>query len=258
MRVVSAAGSPGVSTSTLGLALAWPRRTIVVEADPTGGSAFLAGFFRGTLVPDGGLIDAAWAYREGRLADALPSLLLPVPDSSVRLLPGVRGHRQAASLPDLWPPLGPALRRLAGPGGDVLVDAGRLGLVHGPEPLIAAADMVVLVVRSDLPAVAGARSWADSLRESRGDGLRLLVVGPGRPYTGREIAKVLGVPVGGEVVWDPAGAAVYSHGATPPRRRTALPRSLRTAAAQLADVSGAASAVLDPTPAGTTAAGVAG
>ena len=45
----SAAGSPGVTTSALGLALTWPRPVLLIEADPTGGSAILAGFFRGIL-----------------------------------------------------------------------------------------------------------------------------------------------------------------------------------------------------------------
>ena len=31
----SAAGSPGVTTSALGLALTWPRPVLLIEADPT-------------------------------------------------------------------------------------------------------------------------------------------------------------------------------------------------------------------------------
>ena len=65
----SAAGSPGVTTSALGLALTWPRPVLLIEADPTGGSAMLAGFFRGTTAHTAGLIDLAWAQREGLLID---------------------------------------------------------------------------------------------------------------------------------------------------------------------------------------------
>ena len=61
--LASAAGSPGVTTSTLGLALTWPRPVLLVEADPTGGSAMLAGFFRGTTAQTAGLIDLVWAHR---------------------------------------------------------------------------------------------------------------------------------------------------------------------------------------------------
>ena len=69
--LVSAAGSPGVTTSALALALGWPRPVVVVEADPTGGSAVLAGYFRGATAPAGGLLDLVWAERESRLAEAL-------------------------------------------------------------------------------------------------------------------------------------------------------------------------------------------
>jgi hypothetical protein len=44
---VSASGSPGVTSTVLGMALCWPRPVLVVEADPTAGSAILAGRFRG-------------------------------------------------------------------------------------------------------------------------------------------------------------------------------------------------------------------
>ena len=108
----SAAGSPGVTTSALGLALTWPRPVLLIEADPTGGSAMLAGFFRGTTAHTAGLIDLAWAQREGLLTDALAELPMPIPDSSASLLPGIRSHTQAGSLAALWEPLAAALKRL--------------------------------------------------------------------------------------------------------------------------------------------------
>ena len=45
--LTSASGSPGVSTSALGMSLAWSKPVLLVEADPTGGSAILAGWFHG-------------------------------------------------------------------------------------------------------------------------------------------------------------------------------------------------------------------
>ena len=38
IALASASGSPGVTTTALGLALLWPRPVLLVEADPTGGS----------------------------------------------------------------------------------------------------------------------------------------------------------------------------------------------------------------------------
>ena len=57
-------------------------------------------------------------------------------------------------------------------------------------------------------------------------------VGEGRPYRGRDVAKVLGLPVVAALAWQEAEAAVFSRGA-PPRRfdGRALPRSLRARAA---------------------------
>ena len=84
----------------------------------------------------------------------------------------------------------------------MIVDAGRLGLAGSPEPLLYGADLCLLTVRTDLVALAGARSWAQTLRggfeqQGAGSALGLLTVGDGRPYRAGEAAKVLQVPVGG-------------------------------------------------------------
>jgi hypothetical protein len=96
----------------------------------------------------------------------------------------------------------------------------------------------LLVMRSDLVALAAARSWAETLRaglNERGTptSVQALLVGEGRPYSGRDVAKVLGLPVAAALAWQAAEAAVFSHGATPPRRfdTRALPRSLGAARA---------------------------
>lgn len=253
--LVSAAGSPGVTTSALGLAFSWPRPTVVVEADPTGGSAVLAGYFRGATAPSGGLLDLVWAEREGRLADALPTVLVPVPGSTVQLLPGVRAHGQARSLAGLWQPLAGVLAGLERLGQDVIVDGGRLGLQGWPEPLLAAADLTLLTVRSDLVSLAAARSWAETVRSGRepagpAAGLGLLLVGEGRPYSGREISAVLQLPVTAALAWDEESAAVFSRGAVPRRKfdRSPLPRSLQTARAAVEAQLAAARSTLEPDP----------
>src|SRR6188472_228780 len=130
--LASAAGSPGVTTTAVGLALSWPRPVLLVEADPTGGSAILAGYFRGGTAHPAGLIDLAWADRQGSLAAALPGLTLPIPDSQASLLPGIRAHGQSRSLTGLWESLISTLKGLEQTGQDVIVDAGRLGLTGSP------------------------------------------------------------------------------------------------------------------------------
>lgn len=42
ITVTSANGAPGVTTTALALALAWPRPCLLVEADVAGGSSILA------------------------------------------------------------------------------------------------------------------------------------------------------------------------------------------------------------------------
>jgi hypothetical protein len=234
--LTSAAGSPGVTTTAVGLALTADRPALLVEADPTGGSAVLAGFFRGTREHIGGLLELVWAHRDGGLADRLPRLTMSFPDSAASFVPGVQSHAQARSVAPIWDPLAGVLRDLRTTGQDVVVDAGRLGLADPPEPLLHAADLIVLVVRSDLVAVSAARSWAVSLRDrfdriGAADRLGLLLVGPDRPYSTREVSEVLGLPAAGSIAWSPGGAAVFSSGAQPPRRfqASAYAQSLRTA-----------------------------
>ena len=116
------------------------------------------------------MVQLVLARRDGRLADELRTVLMPVPDSEVLLLPGVRSHAQAASLGELWPELGLELRALEATGQDVIVDAGRLGMVSSPAPLVEQADLALLVVRSDLPSLAAARQWAAAWGSARDDG----------------------------------------------------------------------------------------
>src|SRR3954454_8425541 len=162
IALASAAGSPGVTTPAVGLAFAWPRPVLLVEADPTGSSGILAGFLRGTRQYDAGLIELALA--PVAVADALAEVARPIEGSTVSFIAGTRSHAQAAGLRELWGPLAQALADLDSTGQDVIVDGGRLGLSGSPEPLLNAADLALLVTRTSLPALAAARSWAETIR----------------------------------------------------------------------------------------------
>lgn len=255
ITLASASGSPGVTTAALGLACNWPRPVLLVEADPTGGSGILAGYFQGKVQPSTGLIDLAVAQRQGLLAESLPQVARTWPPSSVSLLSGVRSHEQARSLISLWDPLAEVLHDLRRNGQDVIVDAGRLGLDGWPAPLVLGADLTLLVSRNTLPALAGARSWANTLRENfeavgRANRFGVLLVdeagrwpktpaskGGGfgvariRPYGERQVTATLQVPVLASLPWAPDGADHYSHGARPPRkwRSSALMRAYEAA-----------------------------
>ncbi|MER7070667.1 hypothetical protein [Terrabacter sp. NPDC000476] len=226
--LTSASGSPGVTASAVGLALTWPRPSLLVEADPTGGSSILAGYLRGQTAPAASLIDLALAHRHGQLEQAIPEATVRIEGTSAALLPGTRSHTQAPSLVPLWEPLATALKSLERTGQDVIVDAGRLGLTGFPEPLLYAADLCLLTMRSDLVSLSGARSWAQTLRSGfeRVGGCAsfgLLMVGEGRPYSAREVRKVLQTPLIASLAWDPTVAQVFSRGANAPRKFNTSP-----------------------------------
>lgn len=231
----SASGSPGVTTTALGIALLWPRPVLLVEADPTGGSGLLAGYFRGTREYGAGLIELALS--SSSVSDALVEVAQPIEGTEVSFVAGTRSHTQASALRDLWQPLAESLTELEAAGQDVLVDAGRLGLIGSPEPLFASADLTLLVTRSDLPALSALRSWADSMRREASDWQHagVLLVGEGQPYGSREVGNVLALPVIAALADDPVAAAVFHRGATPAKQfeNGPLARSLHAAIAAI-------------------------
>ncbi len=254
LALTSAKGAPGVSTAALAMTLVWPRAALLAECDPAGGSSVLAGYLRGTVDHSRGLLPLALAQRHEALEQALWPQTVPLTGdphaASVAagagdrwLLPGLSDAAQAPSTAALWGPLGSLLASLERAGTDVIVDAGRLGTAHAPTVLLRQADLVLLVMGTNLTAVAAAKARLNLLREDlsvtgtagRLDGhlssLGLLLVGEGRPYSAKEISAACGVPVVASLAWDPASAEVLAAGATPGRRFDSSPlvRSTRAA-----------------------------
>jgi len=235
IALASASGSPGVTTTAVGMAQLWPRPVLLVEADPTGGSGLLAGYFRGSRAYDGGLVELA--LTSSNLHDGLAEVSQLIECTNVAFVAGTRSHTQAPALRDLWLPLSEELGELESAGQDVIVDAGRLGLVGSPEPLLANADLTLIATRTSLPTLSAVRSWADSIQRGMSDWQHpgVLIIGEGQPYGTREVASVLGLPVVAALADDPETAAVFSCGAPPPKRFEATPlvRSLQAAIAAI-------------------------
>ena len=238
----SASGSPGVTTTVLACGCGWPRPVVVVEADPIAGSPILAGYFQGMAEPPGGMVDLMVAHRQDQLAQRLASVLMPIPDTAVKVLTGVQTRAQAVGLPGIAGSLLHALRELDDTGTDVVVDAGRLPATGSFSPLVLGSDVLLLVVASNVPGTATARALVTDLVEQRATGVGLVVVGPDRPYRAKEVASVLGLPLLGQVEWDPRAAAVWSQGEQPTRQtqRSAFQRSLRATGEAIRDFAGAA------------------
>jgi hypothetical protein len=219
--LVSAGGSPGVTTSALALTLGWPSQVILAECDPSGGD-ILAGLFAGHLPATKGIVSLALAA--GQSPDAATAALwhqlIELDDERGRLLlAGISDPRQGAGLAPAWPVLAAAL---AGLPADVIADCGRLDAVRPPDVLSVAA-LAVLVLRPSLRQVSRARPRIDMLSQVMGPGrVVLLLVGEGT-HSPREIGKALGVAVAGSLPQDRKTAAVLSDGAGSRRGLPARP-----------------------------------
>lgn len=244
IALASAKGSPGVTTTAVALTLIWPRPVLLVEADVSGSSSILAGYFGGRVRHDHGLVDLAAAHRQGRLSTGVRDAAISIGDrGNAKFLPGLINSAQVSTVAQLWEPLAVVLRGLDANGVDVIIDAGRLGVSGGPAALLREADATVLVMRTDLPAIAAARARAGVLREdltSRGAGedtAWALLVGENRPFGGRDVQARTGLPVAATVAWDPTAAQVVSHGKAPASEKkftgSGFVRSTHTAAAKL-------------------------
>lgn len=226
--LVSAGGSPGVTTSALALALSWPSPVVVAECDPSGGDV-LAGLFAGHLEARSGLLALvmeAGASPEAMAAGLWQQLVDLDGDGSRRLLPGITDPRQAAGLEPSWAALATGLAAVQ---ADVIADCGRLDLYAASAPLLATASLAVLVLRPTLRQASKARQRIEMLTEIRGGSQRLalLLVGKGT-HSGREVQRALGVPVVGSLQEDGKTASMLSDG-TGSRRGIASRPLLRSA-----------------------------
>lgn len=235
IALASASGSPGVTTTCLGLALCWPRPVLLLEADPTGGSGLLAGYFRGSCEYRSGVVELALTGTD--LADTLAEVAEPIDDTHVSFVAGTRSHTQAPALRDLWEPLSVVLSDLESTGQDVIIDVGRLGLTGSPTPLLDNADLVLIATRTSLPALSATRSWGDAVARSlvQWREPQLLLIGEGDPYRAREVTAAVKLPVLAALADDPEAAAVLHRGAPPSTKFYSAPlvRSLNAAIAAI-------------------------
>jgi hypothetical protein len=230
--LISAGGSPGVTTAALALALTWPSAVIVAECDPSGGDV-LAGLLGGHVPATQGLVQYAMEAGRGPQAAAasLPEQLVPLDENGTRMvLPGLTDPRQAAGLAPAWPAVGTALAAL---DSNVIADCGRLDAGPGqPLAVLASARTVALVLRPTLRQVWSARSRIDILSQLLGGTARLalLLTGSGAHST-REVAHALDLPVAAVLPDDPRSAAALSDGLGSSRKLMAGPllRSAKTA-----------------------------
>ncbi len=218
--VTSGKSAPGVTTSTWALALSWPGPLIAADCDPAGGD-MAAGLLPGRVSQDRGLLSWSAAARRDRPASGGASMLaahaVELPEApGVWLLPGFTNATQGYSFTDeVWERLALVLERsAAATGRDALVDTGRLVGQPANWPVLRAADRVLVTVRPSVRSVHAALDLTGRLRDELGDLSKVaaLVVGDG-PYSAREVASALGLPLAGTLPTDRPAAAALSDGA---------------------------------------------
>jgi hypothetical protein len=233
VALCSLKGSPGVTTSAVGLAARWPagEQPLLVECDPAGGD--LLARYRLETAPD--LVSLAAAARRNNEAGLIWQHTQRLPGGLPVVVGPAGGDQARAALEQLAPAEeGSVLRRAAARAGTVVVaDCGRFG--SGPAAgLMDVADTAIVLSKAEddaLSHLAAALAMSpDWLRQAA-----VVLVGEGYPTS--EVADVLAVEVVGRLPDDAHGAALL--GGASGRRgesgRTALMQALGPLAAAVAE-----------------------
>jgi len=224
-------GSPGVTTSSVALAAAWPRRAVVAECDPHGGDLVyrMTAEHGGPLDPNRGLLSIAIAARRGFEAAALPEHLQKLP-GGLEVLVGLGTAEQAAAVSGHWPQLGRCFDHFGAIpyGADVIADCGRVGPDSVSLELMPYASLVLLVARTDAEQVAHVRDRVNGLSNrlhgNQGSSasvarppIGVVLIAPPRDArrVASQVGELLSVTAGGGevlgvIAHDPDGAAALN------------------------------------------------
>lgn len=198
--VIGGRGGAGASTLACALAVSSARagrRTMLIDADPLGGG--LDVLFGGEGAE--GLRWPAFSRSRGRVAGGALEASLPEL-RSLRLLSWDRGESVVIP-PEAMRAVLSAARRC---GGVVVVDLPRR-LDETVTEALAQLDLGLLVVPAELRAVAAARQLLSAMGGQLRD-LRTVVRGPCGPgLEDEEIARLLGLPLAGQLLPEPGLAA---------------------------------------------------
>lgn len=226
---VSASGSPGVTTTALAVASAWPVDRLLIEADPSGGvltTRFEAAKLDSTLseIAVGSkrslTKEAVWRYAR-ELPGEVPVCLAP--PSGALVESALRSGGQ------MFPE---ALRRT---GIDVLIDAGRFNPDSAALPLIKGSDVILMVCESTAEHLNVAQHPLTWLLQNcvETHTIAWLLVGETQ-YSAAQVNYAYKIPVFGIMADDRTGAnALRGIGTERSWRRSPIRRSATTLADQL-------------------------
>ena len=181
IATVSAKGAPGVSVASLAWTLAWPRPVLLAECEPRG-SDFQVGYAHDRAGAGRDLLAVHMNSKRGAAMDtAVREQVLQLDiEKSKWLLLGIPEPQQAAAID--WARLARTLSNLN--GVDVIADCGAASSVSAPRQVWAAADLVVLLLRSTAASVRAAQLAIPRLRTDLNelgmgaDRLAAVVIGP--------------------------------------------------------------------------------
>lgn len=223
LLLCSVGGAPGTTTTSLGLALQWPRPVVLVDADASAQQAITAGFLGGAS-SSLGMMSILHAQRvHAPIRERLLDHTQPLDDSGqARLLAGFT-QPGASDIFTGWAELADELTSLEQRDMDVIVDAGRVTPRSLPTALLRRTDQVLLVARTSLRSLMALRTHLTELLDhidasSATCQTGLALVGPDRPYSTAEITAQFGLPVLLQVPWAPLHAEVLSDAGDRPRR----------------------------------------
>lgn len=214
-------GSPGVTTTALGLTLTWPTDVVLVDADPHPMQSVLAGYLQGLPAGGRGLAALAQQYRSNPTsrADLAERLVtLDAQRQHCQFLPGFNHLGQARLFEPFWEQLATDLATLK---ADVVIDCGRLGPDGPPKPLTQKARQLLFILQPTLSQIAVTRSFLAELRaepEAIQTPIGLVIIGSSAIYSAKEISRNLSVPVVAELTGDLQVATMLSDGGPAPKK----------------------------------------
>lgn len=186
VSICSSKGAPGVTSTALILAAAWPRPVVLIEADPSGGDlAFRCRSASGgppAATPNVlGLASAVSGASIGNISTFAQQLA-----GGVQLVQGVLSAAQGRGLISLW---GSIAAACVSSDVDVIADLGRLDRARATMPLAASSDRLLVVCTPVLESTVHTRETLMELAGAVGpdmSGSRLvpLVIGAGRHARG--------------------------------------------------------------------------
>lgn len=168
IAMTSLSGAPGVTTAATAWAMNAERATLVIEADPVGGSPILAGAFGSQMSYDTSILNLGILPAGMSLMDRLHEQQVAFPDcDDAWLIPAPSQPGQASSLQPRWHSIGRAAQELSDKAGmDVLIDLGRWCSPQPAAGLLPQIDLMLVFVRADLPGVHVLHQGLANLRQA--------------------------------------------------------------------------------------------